>query len=240
MIVEDYDYVVRNIPNWSDQLAQLVKTMWSGANGKCYFPYPPLATREHWGSEALSDWISGLVRPIFYIDDSTHVIRAYAAMVRKEGYWELGRFNSYSGNPRGIMLQMTTQLMHGINNGEGIVCEATQAHTSSQYIASQLGLRFAGYGFLAYMGEENVPWDILYFDNRVDLGDFVSTTPQLMNNLLGINRFANQDHQRRLLEASQIISTDKTSGFPPTKFHIYEKYLPHFRSILAMTIDPKA
>lgn len=236
VITLDFGDVLR-IPDWHTQLAQLIKYMWSGNGGICYFPYQPMATGEYWLSVALPEWESGDVRPAFYIEGDGR-IKAYAAIVRKNGYVELGRFNSYGDNPRGIMLELTARLVSEVDDDVSIVCEATQAHTSSQWIASRLGLRFAGYGFLSYI--RGVPWDILYFDNRVDLGDFVSSKPGLVSNLLGIERFADENHIKRLREAALVISIEKTSGFPPQKFHIYDKFLPHFQSILAMTIDPRA
>jgi hypothetical protein len=55
-----------------------------------------------------------------------------------------------------------------------------------------------------------------------------------MNNLFGVPGVSASLERDRLAVARTILSTEKTSGFPPQKFHIYKRYLPHFESILKM------
>jgi hypothetical protein len=228
---------VHYLPNWSVQVAELVRTMWLGEDGRCYFPYPPLTTPGWWRDVARRDWAAGKMLSRFWVHEyDLERITATASIVDKGNYWEIGRFNAYPypKNPRGIMSQLASSLyLVAKRAGYPVVCETTQCHTSSQFIVSELGMRFAGYGFLSEV--DGVPWDILYFDNH-SAPDFVSDQAGLIHNRFGVPTMALEFERRRLAEVARIISTEKTSGFPPRKFHIYSKYLPHLESILRMNV----
>jgi hypothetical protein len=229
---------VHYLPNWPEQLAELVRVMWLGRDGRCYFPYQPLATPEWWRNVATEEWGAGRMLSRFLVDaDDPKRIVATASLVCKGDHWEVGRFNSYPCNPKGVMLEMVRDLYSFAQRaGYRVVCETTQCHTASQFIVSQLGMRFAGYGILANV--HGVTWDILYFDNHQG-PDFMCNQAGLINDLLGVPMMAGEAEKNRLAEIPGIISIEKTSGFPPQKFHIYEKYLPHLESILRMNVSAR-
>ncbi len=235
MIIVATEKEVPYIPNWSEQLAELVRHMWMGADGKCYFPYPPLTTPDGW-LEFAKKWASGEAYSRFALDpNNPKRIVATASIINEGEYWEIGRFNSYEGNERGTMSTLVRELYAlTYKDCSWVVCETTQCHTSSQYIASEvLQMRFAGYGFFRWV--DGVPWDILYFDNCPRM-DFISRKPGQVNDLLGIPGMATPEEAERLLQVPQIVSTEKTSGFPPRKFHIYDRYIHNLEDILRMNV----
>jgi hypothetical protein len=44
---------------WADQLARLVRTAWTGDDGRCYAPYMPLTSAAYWRQEVTAAWSSG-------------------------------------------------------------------------------------------------------------------------------------------------------------------------------------
>ena len=226
---------VHYLQNWNKQLAELVRTMWLGRDGRCYFPHPSLTSPKWWEEVAVRDWVAGKMLSRFWLDESKgNRIAATASLIDQGDHWEIGRFNSYDCNPREIMSGLVRDLYQVAQRaGSPVACETTQCHTSSQFIVSKLGMRFAGYGILDVV--DGVFWDILYFDNH-PAPDFVSDREGLINNLFGRPTLAGDFQRKRLAAIPSIISTERTSGFPPQKFHIYEKYLPHMESIIRMNV----
>ena len=223
---------LHRVSGWEEQTADLIRDMWS-SNGVCYFPYYPMTTVTYWSTEAPRLWSEGAVSSVFWLDENGG-ITATASLVKKKDYWELGRFNSRETNPKGTMLKLVQHLLSDPRlEGQRILCETTQAHTSSQYIAHAVGLRFAGYGYLKTVGICH--WDILYFDNA-PLKDFVSCHPLHVNNVFGVDRDATPEEVERLRNLPEI-STEKYSGYPPQKFHMFEPLVPNLLSIIRMNAE---
>ena len=235
MVTEkEADYL---FPDWHEQVTEIARAVWTSDKVNYrFFPHPPFARSSWWKNEATVGWATGTMLSRFWVNEDG-VITATASLVNKGNYWELGRFHSLDSNPRGTMQTLASDLYRIASQaGYRVVCEATQRHTSSQYIAGQvLKMRFAGYGFLAK--KKKVSWDILYFDNY-PADDFISDREGLINNLLGVPGMATQENRKRLAVVRTILSTERSSGFPPQKFHIYDKYLENFKSILRMNVDP--
>lgn len=221
-----------DVPNWDWQLAGLVRTVWSTDDGEFLFPYPPLGKAAYWQKEIAAKWRNGTMLSWAMVKDG--VIRAHASLINKGDYWELGRFVSYDDNPPLTMTILCFMAMSKANeNGWPVICEATQRHTSSQYICNQLGLRFAGFGMLTQIG--SVFWDILYFDNLK--APAFSGKQGIIGEPLGKPLVCDLASEKRLKTICDILSTERESGFPPKKFHTLPELLPAIEEIIRLNTN---
>jgi len=223
---------ITKIPNWEWQLSGLVKTAWATEDGRFLFPYPPFGEAGHWGNEIFSMWQNGKMFSWAAAEDG--VIKAHASLIDKGGYWELGRFVSYNDNPRFTAFNLCRMAMEkSREKGWRVLCEATQRHTSSQYICTQLGLRFAGFGMLTKIG--SVYWDIIYFDNLS--APIFKGKQGIIGEPLGESLACDESTRNRLRMISGILSVERESGMPPRFFHTLPEYLPVVREIISLNAN---
>lgn len=222
------------ILDWANQLAHLTKVSWTGKNGTCYFPYAPLTTSTYWETVVKDSWQKGSMISWVLVSDSGKIL-SHAACIKKDGYYELGRWVSYPDSPQGAMTNLClAALGSDFLIGQKVLVETTQAHTSSQFICEKrLGLRFAGIGFLTVIN--GIPWDIIYYDN-VDIEDFVPEQGKL-GNPLNKPVFCLPEHRARLQEAAATLTGERCDDLPPKQFHVLPHRLDLVRDIFATNID---
>lgn len=229
-----HDGSISKLPNWASQLAALTRVAWTGRNGKCYFPYMPLTTAEYWEKSVYQQWSQGeMVSYVMVSSEGT--ILSHAAAVKKEGYYELGRWVAYPNSPRNATTEVSRKVMGYISSTTGgpILVETTQAHTASQFICERIGLRFAGIGFLKVI--DGISWDIIYYDN-LDLGDFFPEAG-IIGNPLGKPIVCDSEHVIRLRKIPEILSSERGGDIPPSKFHVLPHRKETVRSIVECNID---
>ncbi len=231
-IICSLDDSVNQRPHLWSQLLELTRTAWSGEDGKCYFPYAPLTTLEYWETVISTQWSAQEVISWMAVDEDGKIV-AHAALVKKDGYYELGRWVSYKDNPKGTMTDLCRiALSHATGNQWKVLVESTQAHTTSQYICTSLGLRFAGIGFLDKI--EGVNWDIVYYDNCA----LPSFSPQVgsLSNHLGVIHPCDQICRPRLEQVLSTLSTDRGGQFPPNKFCVLPSILRDVKTICEINL----
>ncbi len=214
---------------WADRLAELTRIAWTGQDGQCYFPYLPLTTAEFWQNEVVRDWGAGIMSSWALLEDGRIV--AHAALVNKGDYWELGRWVALPDAPHGAVTTLCREIMQHVHEaGINIQVECTQAHTSSQYICEQIGLRFAGIGILSEV--DGIIWDIIYFDNQ----KLPSFTPRVgvLGNPHGCDIRCLPEHRARLAQIADIISTERGGELPPKMFHTLVHLVEPIRRIIAL------
>lgn len=222
-ILSSLDDGICRLDKWAQQLATLTRTSWTGSDGKCYFPYLPLTTEKYWLESIVPQWQNRDM--VSWVLVESGMILSHTALVRRNGYYELGRWVSYSHSPKNAVSNLSACAMEYHRDlGLPLLVETTQAHTSSQFICEKLGLRFAGIGFLNVI--DGVPWDIIYYDN-LRLGDFIPEAG-VLGDPLGKKIRNHSKHQQRLVEALETLSSDRNGDLPPTKFHV----LPHRLSVV--------
>lgn len=233
MIISSEDLEICKIPNWAKQLANLTKTAWTGTDGKCYFPYRPLTTETFWKESVYEQWLTSDMISWILVSKNGRIL-AHAALVQKDGFFELGRWVAYSDSPIGSITKLSKKAMAFAQRSlDRVKVETTQAHTSSQFICQQLGLRFAGIGFLDKI--DGVHWDIIYYDN-MDLAPFYPE-PGILGNPLGRKVQFERKHQKRLQEISTILTTSKGGEMPPKKFHVLPEIFGPVSEIAKLNLD---
>lgn len=209
---------ILRLARWDEKLAALTKTAWTGRDGRCYFPYAPLTTAEYWRSDVAAAWRDGSMHSWIMVHRKKVV--AHAALVRKDGYWESGRWVALPDAPRGAVSALCAEAFaFARRHGLRLQVECTQAHSSSQFICERLGLRFAGIGVLAEI--DGVRWDIIYYDNLA--APPFEPRPGVLGDPLGRDICCRPEHRRRLAEIETVITTERGGGLPPRLFHV----LPH-------------
>ena len=220
------------IPDWAYQLATLTRDAWRGKDGRCYFPYRPLTTPEYWKTAVAQLWNQGQMHSWVLVIDG--LIVAHSALIKKKGYWELGRWVAYPDAPRGAVTQLCTVAMEmARTSGLHVQVECTQAHIHSQSICERLGLRPAGFGVLEHSAD-GTWWDIIYYDNdnRPAFDPDQFSDPFVVGDPLGQLIRTHNGHLGRLKSIPNLITTEPGESLPPERFHI----LPHRRDVLERTL----
>lgn len=229
-IISSSDGAMMNLPNWAQQLADLTRIAWSGDDGTCYFPYQPLTGADFWRESVAKDWQSKSMYS-WVMTNNSHEIVAHAALIKKEGFWELGRWVALPSAAKGAVTTLCQTAMEFVKAGSlRVRVECTQAHTRSQVICERLGLRFAGIGILKKVGD--VWWDIIYYDNAA-LPDFCGQSG-IIANPLGDSIASGAEALERLRMISEIISTEIGGTLPPEKFHILPRLEKTVRDIISL------
>ena len=232
MIINSLDSGICELKDWSSQLSDLTRAAWTGKDGVCYFPYQPLTTESYWRENVHKQWQN---RQMFswVLCSSSGKILSHAALVRKGGYFEIGRWVSYPDSPRGSATVLVAQIMKFVSeNNLRIVVETTQAHTSSQFICEKIGLRFAGIGFLDK--QNGIDWDIIYYDNFSNA--HFEPICGILGNPLGKVIVFDETHQKRMREILRILTTKRGGDLPPTLFHILPARLESVKRIIELNI----
>ncbi len=226
--------IAATVPNWAQQLADLTRIAWTGADGVCYFPYEPLTHAKEWRDHVARDWANGTMHSWVAIHEGR--ICSHAALVNKGTHWELGRLVAHKA-PRGATHEVCkVRLAFCRARGIHARMECTQAHTRAQAHAARVGLRFAGIGFLDQINGIN--WDIVFFDT-MDAPPFDPRPGVLADPLGGLLECRARD-RKRLREISHILSTNVGGALPPTRFHVLPELLaPVQQIILLNTIGPR-
>ncbi|MFH1089864.1 MAG: GNAT family protein, partial [Candidatus Uhrbacteria bacterium] len=203
-------------PNWAEELAELTRIVWTGADGRCYFPYQPLTTSEFWRTEISRLWQTGQLRSWVMVVNGKIV--AHAALVkRSENHWELGRWLALNDALKGAVTLLCQQAL-STTNGDQVSVECTQAHTRSQAICVKLGLRFAGIGALSVNSQNGGNWYIIYFDN-LDQPDFQPVNGEI-GNPLGVIIPGSSVSREQWRQIAATLTTDRVGDLPPTCFHV--------------------
>ncbi|MEK7538320.1 MAG: hypothetical protein AAB552_00620 [Patescibacteria group bacterium] len=228
-VANSLDGGICKISDWSEQLATLTRTAWTGKDGKCYFPYLPLTTKEHWEQSVLKQWESNEMVSWVLVSGHGRIL-AHVAVVKRHGYHELGRFVAYPDSPKNAVTSLCYEAMSYVSViGDPVLVETTQAHTASQFICEKIGLRFAGIGFLSVV--DDISWDIIYYDN-LDVEDFV---PQegILGDPLRKPVVRLPEHKDRLEIVRGILSCEQGGDIPPSKFHV----LPHRLEVVRLIVS---
>lgn len=214
---------------WAEKLAELTKKAWTGRGGKCYFPYAPLTTAGFWRSSVAAAWRDGSMHSWVMVQGQRVI--AHAALVEKDGYWEMGRWVALPDAPRGAVSVLCAEAFTFARaRGWQLQVECTQAHTSSQFICDRLGMRFAGIGVLAEI--DGVRWDIIYFDNLA--APPFEPRPGVLGDPLGREVVCRPEHRRRLAEIEAIITTERGGPLPPRFFHTLPHLVEPIRRIISL------
>jgi len=208
--------------NWAEELAELTRIAWTGADGRCYFPYQPLTTPEFWQMEISRLWQTDQLRSWVMVVDEKIV--AHAALVRRgKNRWELGRWLALENAPKGAVTRLCRQAL-STTNGDRVSVECTQAHTRSQAICKNLGLRFAGIGALSANSQNGGDWYIIYFDN-LEQPDFQPVNGKI-GNPLGVTIPGSSVSQEQWQQITSTLTTERKGDLPPKHFHILPNLLP--------------
>ncbi|MBU0625554.1 hypothetical protein KKF05_04390 [Patescibacteria group bacterium] len=220
---------IEQLDQWAERLADLTRIAWTGADQRCYFPYQPLITAEFWQTVVADDWHNDRMHSWAMLHGGQLV--AHAALVGKNGYWELGRWVALPDAPHGAVTQLCGAALKFIHQHNlSVQVECTQAHTSSQFICEQLGFRFAGIGILTKL--DGIFWDIIYFDN-LKLPPF-EPCAGLLGNPQGQKLLYQPEYRERLAEISTMITTVRGGGLPPTLFHTLPHLVEPIRCIIEL------
>lgn len=216
--------------NWATQLANLTRTAWSSSDGHCHFPYRPLTEATEWEQVVRAAWAEQTMHSWVLVDE-TGCFQAHAALIQKDGYWELGRWVALPNAPKGAVTSLCEAATafaraHDLR----IQVECTQAHTASQKICVHLGLRFAGIGILGEI--EGVTWDIIYFDSLP--GAPFTPRAGLLADPLDHPVRCEEQHRARLREIPLILTTDRGEELPPRRFHTLPHLVDPIRSIVSL------
>ncbi len=218
--------------SWAHQLADLTRIAWTGKDGRCHFPYRPLTGAYEWETNVRRAWQGEAMHSWVLIDAKGRFL-AHVALVKKNGYWELGRWVALPFAPKGSVTLLCQEAMRFVMAQNLLIqVECTQAHTSSQKICTRLGLRFAGIGILGQI--EGVTWDIIYFDSLATPA-FVPRAGILADPLHHEVR-CKEEHRARLRELPDILTTDRGGELPPTRFHLLPELVAPVRSIIALNL----
>lgn len=221
--------IPQTITNWTEQLAELTRHVWTGADGKFIFPYTALKDPTHWETVVAQQWSSGLMHSWVAVIDGRIV--SHAALVNKGTHWELGRLMAH-GAPHGTTHALCEiRLAFCREMGIHARMECTQAHTRAQWHAQAVGMRFAGIGFLDVI--DGVNWDIIFFDTLVDRPAF-NPVAGLLGDPLGVELQCADKDQTRLREISHILSTYRGGALPPTKFHVLSELFEQVQRIILL------
>lgn len=218
------------------QCSDLFRIVWTDSKGENHFPYIPFTTEKYWEDEISKQWISKEMISWVLVSDVGQIL-AHVALVKTGESYELGRWAAYSGSPRGAVTNLCKEALKFADSaGKKVFVSATQAHTTSQYICRVgLGLRFAGIGFAVNNGAGGFPWDIIYYDN-LDIADFASQKG-ITGNPLGELVVVSPQHLPRLIEASQILTSERGGSLPPQGFHVFIQDIEETRSIFQDNIE---
>lgn len=232
MIISSLDFGICKLKNWSSQLSELTRIAWTGRDGVCYFPYQPLTTESYWRANVYAQWQK---REMFswVLCSSSGRILSHAALVKKDGYFEIGRWVSYPDSPRGSATMLVEQIMKfALENNFQIIVETTQAHTSSQFICEKIGLRFAGIGFLDK--QNGISWDIIYYDNCP--AAHFEPINGILGNPLGKLIAFDKPHHKRIREILKILTTERGGDLPPTRFHVLPTRFETVKRIIELNL----
>ena len=222
------DQIPQVIPNWPEKLAELTRIAWTGPDGKCYFPYAPLTTPEFWRAEISRQWMDSSMMSWVLLDGDR--VASHAALINKGTHWELGRLMSVRAGQGGTEAVCRERLAYVHARGIQARMECTQAHSRAQWHVDNLGMRFAGIGFLDKI--DGISWDIVFFDT-LDVPEFVPCVGILGDPLGQVIECSPQDRQR-LLEISEIITTERWEPLPPCKFHLLPRLVKPIREIIRL------
>lgn len=222
------DLIPDTVPNWPEKLSELTRIAWTGPDGKCHFPYKPLTTAEFWRDAIGKGWQDGSIVSWVLLDEGR--IASHAALLDKGTHWELGRLMSHRAGKHGTSALCQERIAFTRERGIHARMECTQAHTSAQWHADQVGMRFAGIGFLDKI--DGVNWDIIFFDT-LDVPEFVPI-PGILGDPLGQAITCTPQDQKRLLEISQTITTDRWESLPPKQFHLLDRLVEPVRRIIEL------
>ena len=218
-ILSSVDGSIQAVADWPVQLATLTRVAWTGPDGVCHFPYRPLCSAEFWRNEVATQWQRDELRSWVMVLDGRIV--AHAALVRKGwDHFELGRWVAFADAPKGAVTLLCKEALKSAK-GKRVHVECTQAHGSSQWICeSELLLRFAGIGTLKRVN--GVWWDIIFYDNA-SLPHFTLEDARelgAIGNPLGKPNLIRDADHGRLEEILRILTAERDSPLPPTKFHV--------------------
>lgn len=217
-------------PQWAEELAALTRAAWTGPDGTFYFPYRPLGDPEFWRERVLDDWTQGRMRSWAVVDGDR--VAAHAALVRRDGHWELGRLMS-SRPPRGAVVTLCEERMRFVRaHGLRVVAECTQSHNRTQHLSARFGLRFAGIGILERVGD--LSWDIVYFDNH-GAPPFVPR-PGVLADPLGRELRCEENHRARLREIPAILATGHAVELPPRHFNVLPELVEPVLRIVSLNL----
>lgn len=222
--------IVAQVPNFDQQLAALTRTAWTGEDGRCYFPYTPLTTANYWRHKIARGWTDGSMESWVLIEDGRIV--SHAALVNKGTHWELGRLFASHAPPGGTHALCKERLAFCRDRGIQARMECTQAHTSAQWHADRVGLRFAGIGFLDKI--DGINWDIIFFDT-LEAPDFVPR-PGVTADPLGVEILCDEKERARLREIQEILTSDRGGRLPATRFHVLPRLLEPVRQIINLNV----
>jgi hypothetical protein len=218
---------IPSILNWAEQLADLFRIAWTGADGHCYFPYRPLTEATEWRTTVLQNWQQGLAHSWVGVVDGRIV--NHAALINKRTHSELGRLVSYRA-PKGGTLELCRHRLDWCRERNiHARMECTQAHTRAQELAAAVGLRFAGVGFLDQI--DGINWDIIFFDT-LD-GPSFEPRPGVLADPLGVEHRAGVRDRLRMHQIKRILSTERGGALPPQNFHV----LPELRASVERIIE---
>lgn len=223
------------IPDWAEQLSMLLHVEWTDKDNICRFPYLPLTTKDHWEKIISKQWESGEMISWVYVSDSGRIL-AHAALVEKDGCYEGGRWVAYPESPRGALTDLCLEsVMYASSVGKKVFVEATQVHTTSQYICEKVGLIFSGISFGVNNGSGGIPLDIVHYDN-FGMDEF---TPQkgIMGKSRGNPIPCLQKHLEKLRQVAKILSCGRGGCLPPLKFHVLPHRLETVREIVNGNIE---
>jgi hypothetical protein len=220
------DCIPQVVSSWPEKLAELTRVAWTGPDGKCHFPYKPLITPEFWEREIGRGWADGSIVSWVLLDGDR--IASHVALLSKGTHWELGRLMSHRAGPDGTAALCRERIAFTRARGIQARMECTQAHTSAQWHADNVGMRFAGIGFLDKI--EEVSWDIIFFDT-LDMPEFA---PQrgILGDPLGTAIECTPTDRQRLIEISQTMTTDRWEPLPPRQFHVLPRLLGPVQRII--------
>jgi hypothetical protein len=222
--------IASRLLDWNVQLARLVREAWTGSDGACYFPYRPLTDPSYWSEHVAREWADRRMHSWVGIENDRAV--AHAALVARDGYWELGRLVSHEA-PRGAVAAVCDERIKLVRDwGLPVVAECTQAHTRSQYHSKRVGLRFAGIGFLERI--DGIYWDIVYYDNHP--APAFEPRRGVLADPLGREIRVESHHRERLAQILGILDTQSAVELPPTRFNVLPELLDPVRRIVELNL----
>lgn len=227
--------ICSKIPDWAEQLSILLRVEWTDKDNICRFPYLPLTTREHWENIVGKQWESREMISWAYVSDSGRIL-AHAALVEKDGCYEGGRWVAYPESPRGALTDLCKEsVKYASSIGKKVFVEATQVHTTSQYICEKIGLTFAGISFGVNNGSGGIPLDIIHYDN-FGTDEFV---PQkgITGRSHGKPIPCLQKHLEKLMRVAETLSCGRGGCLPPLEFHVLPHRLETVRAIINGNIE---
>lgn len=227
--------ICNNVQNWAEKLSTLMRVEWTDKDGVCRFPYLPLTTKEYWEDVVSKQWESGEMISWISVSDSGQ-IASHAALIEKDGCYEGGRWVACQESPNGVLTSLCKKTVdHALSVGRKVFVEATQVHTTSQYICEKIGLNFKGISFGVNNGTGSIPLDIVHYDN------FVEEEFLLQKGFIGIAHgkpvpcFG--DDIEKLIEVSKILSCERGGCLPPLKFHVLPHRLEMVKKIVTGNIE---